>query len=128
MNKQNNIENYYFLVSFSYHYQLAVFHWRLSDSKSPQVSRSLLSIVANLNKAKVFMVSLLPLISYSATLLSKHANYYWYHCHVPVFSAPWQDPSICLFFAFFHFHSVVCENSEIHQIIIISLKDDIYNK
>ena len=34
-----------------------VFHWSLSDSKSPQVSRTLLSILAVLNYAVVWMVS-----------------------------------------------------------------------
>ena len=34
-----------------------VFHWRLSDRKSPQVSRTLLSILAVFNNAIVWMVS-----------------------------------------------------------------------
>ena len=34
-----------------------VFHWRLSDSKSPEVSRTLLSILAVFNDAVVWMVS-----------------------------------------------------------------------
>ena len=34
-----------------------VFHWRLSNSKSPQVSRTLLSILAVFNNAVVWMVS-----------------------------------------------------------------------
>ena len=34
-----------------------VFHWRLSDSKSPQVSRILLSIMTVFNNAVVWMVS-----------------------------------------------------------------------
>ena len=37
-----------------------VFHWSLSDSKSPQVSRTLLSILAILNNAVVWMVSTRP--------------------------------------------------------------------
>ena len=37
-----------------------VFHWSLSDSKSPQVSRTLLSILAVLNNAVVSMVSTRP--------------------------------------------------------------------
>ena len=35
-----------------------VFHWSLSDSKSPQISRTLLSILAVLNNAVVCMVLL----------------------------------------------------------------------
>ena len=40
-----------------------VFHWSLSDSKSPQVSRTLLSILAVLNNVVVCMVSTRPPIS-----------------------------------------------------------------
>ena len=39
-----------------------VFHWILSDSKRPQVSRTLLSILADLNNAVVWTVSIRPLI------------------------------------------------------------------
>ena len=42
-----------------------VFHWSLSDSKSPQVSRTLHSIPADLNYAVVWMVSIHTLISKS---------------------------------------------------------------
>ena len=37
-----------------------VFHWSLSDSKSPQVSRTLLSILPVLKNAVVWMVSTRP--------------------------------------------------------------------
>ena len=40
-----------------------VFRWSLSDSKSHQVSRALLSILPDLNNAVVWMVSTRPLIS-----------------------------------------------------------------
>ena len=43
-----------------------VFHNNLSDSKSPQVSRTLLSILVDLNNAVVYMVSTHPLISKSS--------------------------------------------------------------
>ena len=39
-----------------------VFPWSLSDSKFPQVSRTLLSILAELNNAVVYMVSNCALI------------------------------------------------------------------
>ena len=45
------------LKSFSHQRHLMVFHWSLSDSKSPQVSRTLLSILAVLNNVVVWMVS-----------------------------------------------------------------------
>ena len=44
-----------------------VFHRNLSDSKSPQVSRTLLSILADLNSAVVWMVSSRLLISKSSS-------------------------------------------------------------
>ena len=44
-----------------------VFHWILSDRKSPQVSRALLSIPAILNNAVVWMVSTRPLTSKSSS-------------------------------------------------------------
>ena len=43
-----------------------VFHWRLSDSKSPQVSRTLLSILDVFNNAVVWMVSTRPPTSKSS--------------------------------------------------------------
>ena len=42
-------------------------HWSLSDSKSLQVSWTLLSFLANLNNAVVWMVSTRPLISKSSS-------------------------------------------------------------
>ena len=39
--------------NFSHPHQLMVFHWSLSDSKSPQVSRTLLSIPGDLNSTVV---------------------------------------------------------------------------
>ena len=44
-----------------------VFHWFLSDSRAPQVSRTLLSILADLNNALVQIVSIHPLISKSSS-------------------------------------------------------------
>ena len=43
-----------------------VFHWSLSDSKSPQVSRTFLGILADVNNVVVLMVSTRPLISKSS--------------------------------------------------------------
>ena len=45
-----------------------VSHWSLSDSKSPQVSRTFNSILADLNNAVVLMVSTRPFISKSSSL------------------------------------------------------------
>ena len=43
-----------------------VFRWRLSDSKSPQVSRTLLSILAVFSNAVVWMISTRPPTSKSS--------------------------------------------------------------
>ena len=47
-----------------------VFHWSLSDRKSPQVSRTLLSILAVLNNAVLWMVSTRPPTSKSSSPLN----------------------------------------------------------
>ena len=47
-----------------------VFHWILSDSKPPQVSRTLLSILAVFNNAVVWMVSTRPPTSKSSSPFS----------------------------------------------------------
>ena len=47
-----------------------VFHWSLNHSKSPQVSRTLLSILAVLNNVVVWMVSTRPPTSKSSSLFS----------------------------------------------------------
>ena len=47
-----------------------VFHWSLSDSKSLQVSRTLLSILAVLNNVVVWMVSTRPPTSKSSSSFS----------------------------------------------------------
>ena len=46
--------------------KLMVFHWRLSDSKSPQVCRTLLSILAVFKNPLVWMVSFRPPTSKSS--------------------------------------------------------------
>ena len=47
-----------------------VFHWSLSDSKSPQVSRTLFSILAVFNNTVVWMVSTRPPTSKSSSPFS----------------------------------------------------------
>ena len=57
---------YIFACSSHQRWQM-VFQWTLIDSKSPQVSRTLLNILANLNNTVVWMVSTHPLISISSS-------------------------------------------------------------
>ena len=54
-------------MSFSPKLKVMVFHWSLSDSKSLQVSRTLLSILTNDNNAVVRMISTGPLIYKSSS-------------------------------------------------------------
>ena len=58
---------FYSFESFSYQLHQMVSHWSLSDSKSPQVSRTYLCNLADLNNLVVWMVSTRPLISKSST-------------------------------------------------------------
>ena len=48
-----------------------VFHWSLSDSKSPQISTTLLCILVDHSNAAVWMVLVCPLISNSSRPLTK---------------------------------------------------------
>ena len=59
------------LASFSHRLLLTVFHWSLSDSKSPKVFKTLLSIVADLVNAVVWKVSVRPVIFMSSSPLTK---------------------------------------------------------
>ena len=49
-----------------------VFHWSLSDSKSPQISRTFLSILVNLNNAVIWMVPTRPFIYKSFGTFTNH--------------------------------------------------------
>ena len=62
----------YSFKSFSYQWQLIVSHWCLSDCKTSQISRTLLSILAYLINAIVWMVSAHPLISKSFSPFTNH--------------------------------------------------------
>ena len=64
--------HYYCLLFEAFLHQrwLVAFHGSLSDSKSYQVSRTLLSILADLNNVVVWMVTTRPLISMSSSLFN----------------------------------------------------------
>ena len=51
--------------------QLMVFYWRLSDSKTLLISRTLYCTPAHLNHTVFWMVSIHPMISYYSSFLSK---------------------------------------------------------
>ena len=66
--KYNYYYYYYLLLeSFSHQLTLMVFHGSLSDSKSPQYSRTFLLILAVLNNVVFWTVSTRPLISKSSS-------------------------------------------------------------
>ena len=68
---------YYYYCSWKFfHITLRVFHWSLSDSKSPQVSKTLLSILADLNNIIIWMVSSHLLISKSSNPCTLHLSFY----------------------------------------------------
>ena len=88
-----------------------VSHWNLSGSKSSQVSRTLLSILADLNNAVVWMVSLVLLFPQSLYQsfgdCTKCTNYNWYHrhFHVPLFffNSLWWSKYLSFFLFSFNF-------------------------
>ena len=78
-----------------------VFHWSLSDSKYPQAARTLLSILAVLNSAVVWMVSTRSPTSKSSSPFSN-----------PLVTVPTAPITIgiivtCMFHSFFQFPSKV---------------------
>ena len=100
--KLNQIIIIILLLSFSHQYKLIVFHWSLSDSKSPQVSRTLLSILANLNNGVVWMVSACLSISNSSSLFTKllgiiPSAHFTIDIPVTLFSSLARCKYLCLF-------------------------------
>ena len=64
------ISNLIFSILFTpweFFTSVMLFYWSLSDSKAPQVSRTLLNILADLNNAAVWMVSPSLLVSKSSS-------------------------------------------------------------
>ena len=59
---------YYFTLLRVFH--TSVFHWSLSDSMSPHISRTLLSIVVDLKNSVVWIVFTRPFISESSSPLT----------------------------------------------------------
>ena len=101
------------------------FHWSLSDSNSPQVSRTRLSILAVLCNAVVWIVSTRPLTSKSSRpfnnsfvtvpnapitigsiVTSMFHSFFHFSCKVEV---------LILLFTFFQIYSVVCRDSKVNN-------------
>ena len=102
-----------------------IFHWSLSDSKSPQVSRTILSILAVLNNVVMSMISTHPPAFKSSNPFIN-----------PLFTVPKAPNTIgiivtfmfqfffqfsrkvevfILLFIFFQFYSVVSRNSKVYN-------------
>ena len=96
-----SLHSFFFLYHYNYFLLIRVFHWSLSDSKSPQVSRTLLSILAVLNNVVLWMVSTRPPTSKSSSPFSNPL--------VTVPNAPITIGIIvtCMFHSFFQFPSKV---------------------
>ena len=110
---------YYWYVSFSHQCLLMVFYLGLSDCKSPQITKTLL---ANLNKAVIWMILILPLISTSCSFFqtfsdhSKHTNCNCSHHH-SYFSGNVQVfPHYFCFLIFFFFYLVVSQDRQNPQV------------
>ena len=99
------------------------FHWSLSDSKSPQVSRTLLSILAVLNNAVVWMVTTQPPTSKSsrpfnnplvtvtkATISIGIIVTFMFHSFFQISS---EVEVLILLFPLFQFYSVVSRDSKV---------------
>ena len=64
----------YSFESFSHQCYMMIFHWKLNDSKSPQVSRTLLSILTDLNNTVVWMIASPIFLSIRLQLLSPSSS------------------------------------------------------
>ena len=100
-----------------------IFHWSLRDSKSPQVSRALLGILAVINNVIVWMVSTGPFIFKSSSPFNNSSVtvprepitiIIIFHFHVPQY---FQFPSkvFVLLYIFFHFYFMVSRDSKFHN-------------
>ena len=100
-----------------------VFHWSLGDSKSPQVSRTLLSILAVLSNAVIWIVSTRPTTSKSSRpfnnplVIVPKAPITIGRIFTFIFHSFFQFSSkvgvLILLFTFFQFYSVVCRDSKV---------------
>ena len=115
----------YSLRAFLPQLMLMVFHWNLSDSKSPQVSRTLLIILADLNNAIIKMLSTPPLTYKSSSPFINPLMTvpkvqmtigiiitFMFHNS---FQFPTKVQVLILLFIFFQFYSVVSQDSKVHN-------------
>ena len=96
----------------------------LSDSKSPHVSRKLFNIVPDFNRIVLWMISFLPLISSSSSLLFRTLET---DSRAPTaigkiimkfqryFSSLARSAYLSIFWFYFDFHSIVNLKNRIHK-------------
>ena len=101
-----------------------VFYSRLGDSKSPQVSRTLLSILTDLNNVVVKPVSTRPVISKPSSpctnplvMVPKAPNTIGIIVifMFQFFPLPSKVEVLIILFTFFQFYSVVSRDSKVHN-------------
>ena len=105
-----------------------VFHWSLNDSKSPQLFRTLLSILAVLNNDVVWMVSTHPPTSKSSSPFNNPSVtlpkapitivvivIVMFHSLFVFLKFPEKVQILILLFTFFQFYSVVNRYSKVHN-------------
>ena len=80
-----------------------VFHWSASDSKSPQVSRTIFRNPVDLNLDGLYLSSVLQSLYQSFGDHSKCTNYSWYHCNLHVSYFPQSSPIFIPFLPSFNF-------------------------
>ena len=107
------IISFYFLSGISHQRWPMVSYRSLSDSKSPQISRTFLSILVDLHYAVVRMISSHPLISKSSC-----------SCTNPLVTIP-RAPITIGFTVIFMFHSFF--NSRSRYLYFISLSFNVYS-
>ena len=108
---------------------LVIFHWSLSDSKSPQISMTHLSILANLNTAVVLLDTIPALISNpfclflsnmwtvpSSLITISITDTFMFH---RFFGCPAKIKVFVYRFAFFFTYCVVCLNSKTGRLSLI---------
>ena len=104
-----------------------VFHWILSDSKSPQVSRTLLSFLAVFNNAVIWTVSTRPPTSNSSRPVNNplvtvsKAPITIGTIFTFIFHSFFQSSSkvevLILLFTFFQFYSVLSRDSKVNNFV-----------
>ena len=101
-----------------------ILHWSLSDSKSPQVFRTLLNILADLINTVVWVVSTRPLISNSSSSFTRSLRIvqsapvtidimltFMFHSVLSSLAKSWN-------LYFFPLSLVVCRDGKVHYLVV----------